>query len=77
MDGALRARCAEALHVLEPTDQVILGAPALLYIYDRLGYGRWVAVFRFPPLSWLTGPGYRWVANHRLFFSRFAFRTPE
>lgn len=77
VDASLRARCADQLHVLSPDGHAVVGDQAVLYIYEQLGYGRWIAVLRWPPLSWLTAPGYALLANHRRFFSRFVFRSPE
>ncbi len=77
LGDALRARCADRMIVLLPGGQTLEGEHAVMHVYETLGYGVWVAPFRWPPLSWLARPGYALVANNRRFFSRFAFRTPE
>lgn len=70
---ALREACAEAMHVLLPDGTTVVGDRSVIYVYERVGYPV-AALFRYPPLSWLSPWLYALVANHRRTASRFVFR---
>lgn len=72
MSPELRVACQEALHVVQADGSILRGAPAVLFVYEGLGY-RGLSLGRRRPLSWALDAGYTVVANHRLFFSKFLF----
>ena len=76
MTEELREQCARVLHVLTADGRIRRADDAVIYIYEQLGYDA-VSLLRWPPLKWLTGPGYSLVANNRRMFAKLAFRTPE
>jgi len=70
---ALRRDCEAALHVVTADGEVLRGATALVFIYEKLGYTA-ATLGRHRPLIWGLDAGYALVANNRRFFSRFLFR---
>ncbi|MBV9468010.1 MAG: DUF393 domain-containing protein [Abitibacteriaceae bacterium] len=75
MTPELAAACAQAVHVIK-TDGIILRAGrATLFILEQLGWVPLARLLLCPPLIWLVELGYRLIANHRMFFSRFFFRS--
>ncbi len=73
MTDALAARCAGAVHVITPEGTVVSAGRASLYVLDRIGWHTLAAVCSTPPLVWLVELGYRLIARHRRFASRFLF----
>ena len=66
--------CQQAVHVITVEGHILKAGRASLFVLAELGYPRWlVDPFTWPPLVWLTEFGYRLVANHRTFFSKFLF----
>lgn len=60
---------------IDPENQVRLGADAINHLLKSTRY-RWLAkMLSFPPLLWFERASYRFVANHRQFFSRLFFKT--
>ncbi len=60
------AACLQAMHLVLPDGQVLVGASAVPEILRRLRGWRWLAaVFRVPGMGWLVPRVYRWVARHR------------
>lgn len=54
---------------------VYLGADAVNFLLRSTRY-RWLStLMKFPPLLWFERAAYRYVANHRQFFSRLFFNT--
>lgn len=76
MTEELREQCARVLHVLTADGRTLKADDAVIHIYEQLGYGA-ASILRWPPFSWLTGPGYRLVASNRRTFAKLTFRTPE
>ena len=72
VDDVLRAACAEAMHVITAHGRTIVGADAVVHVYERLGYP--VGVFRYAPFSWLIRPVYAWVAANRRRLAPWFFR---
>jgi predicted DCC family thiol-disulfide oxidoreductase YuxK len=68
----LKEACKEALHVVKTDGGVLRGAPAVLFVYEGLGY-RGLAIGRRRPFSWALDAGYAVVANNRTFFSKVLF----
>ena len=76
MTPALAAACEQAIHVLMPDDTVLRAGRATLFILQELGWG-WIArILTVPPFIWAVELGYRFVASHRSFFSRFLSLSP-
>ena len=73
MTPALRAACAEALHVITADGDLLRGADAVLFVHEVLGW-RVAALGRRWPLLPLLELGYRQVARRRRLFSRWFFR---
>jgi predicted DCC family thiol-disulfide oxidoreductase YuxK len=74
MTPALRAACERAAHILKADGTVLRAGRAFLFILEELGWG-WIArLLAQPPFIWAVELGYRIVADHRGFFSRFLFR---
>lgn len=74
MTPELYQACQQAAHVITADGRVIKAGRAGMFILEEIGYPRWlVRPFTRPPLIWLTELGYRFVAGHRPFFSKFLF----
>ena len=74
MTPQLYAACQKAVHVLTNTGQILQAGRASLFVLEEIGYSRWlVRPITWPPLAWFTEWGYRLVAQHRPFFSKFLF----
>ena len=73
MSPALRAACAQAVHVITRDGRVLSAGRASLFVLGELGYRRTALVFGLPPLLWLVETAYRLVARNRGFFGRFLF----
>ena len=74
MTPQLSQACEEAIHVITTQGQVLKAGRAAMFILEEIGYPRWlVRPFTWPPLVWFTELGYRIVAEHRPFFSKFLF----
>jgi predicted DCC family thiol-disulfide oxidoreductase YuxK len=72
MSPSLYAACEQAVHVITADGRVIKAGRAVMFILEEIGYSCWfVRPFTWPPLVWCTELGYRIVANHRSFFSKF------
>lgn len=74
MTPQLRAACAESVHVITRDGRVLAGARAVLFALENLGWKRAARLLSSPLLLPLCEFGYKIVARHRLFFSRFLFR---
>ena len=68
--------CQRAVHVIKADGHILRAGQATLFILERVGwgYGMLPRVLAKPPFIWFTEIGYRVVARHRSFFSRFLFR---
>jgi len=68
-----------AVHVLTTDGRIIGAGRASMFILEEIGYPSWlIGPFTWPPLVWFTEWGYRLVADHRPFFSKFMFtREPD
>ncbi len=78
MTPELYQACGQAVHVLAADGRILTDGRATLFVLAELGYPRWlVRPFTWPPLVWLVEAGYRLVANHRPFFSKFMFTNPK
>lgn len=75
MTPALRAACAEAVHVRTRDGAWLRGGRACLFVLERVGYPRFARIARRPPLVWVIELAYRLVAANRTFFSRLAGRA--
>ena len=67
---ALRAACAQAVHVITPTGQVLRAGRAVLYILGQLGHPLAARALAVPPLVWGVEVGYWLVARNRRLVSR-------
>jgi predicted DCC family thiol-disulfide oxidoreductase YuxK len=74
MTPALRRDCAHAVHVLTAHGHILRGARAVLFFLELTGWGRFARFLARSPLIWAFEFGYRWVAAHRTFSSRWLFR---
>lgn len=72
----LLAACEKALHLRKEDGTWLLGADAVFYIYQTLGW-RWARVARMPPLIWVFELGYKVVAANRLWFSKVFYTGDE
>lgn len=70
---ALRAACAEAVHVVRPDGEILRAGRACLYILERLGWGASRLLARSP---WIGAVelGYRLLVRHRGPLGRLATR---
>jgi len=76
MTTALYQACGQAVHVLAADGRVLSAGRAVLFILVGIGYPNWLIwPLTSPPLSWVVELGYRLIARHRPFFSRFLFRN--
>ncbi|MCB0212344.1 MAG: DUF393 domain-containing protein [Anaerolineae bacterium] len=74
MTPQLYRACEEAIHVITRNGQVLRAGRAAMFILEQIGYPRWlVRPFTWLPLLWVTELGYRIIADHRPFFSKFLF----
>lgn len=64
------------MHVLSPDGTRRVGAEAVQFVYEELGY-RSAALLGLPGVRSLARLGYRWVASNRIAASKLFFRTPE
>ena len=71
MTPALYPACAEAIHVVKADGTVLRAGRAWLFIMEELGWGWFARLLALPPFIWAVEAGYRIVARHRTFFSRF------
>jgi predicted DCC family thiol-disulfide oxidoreductase YuxK len=74
MTPALAVACSRAIHVVKADGTVLRAGRAVLFIHEQLGWGWRARLLAKPPFIWLVELGYRIVASHRSFFSRFFFR---
>lgn len=73
MNPALYAACEHAVHVVTAEGKVLRAGRASLFILQRIGWG-WIArLLMLPPFIWFVELGYRIVADHRMFFSKWMF----
>ncbi|GAB4444825.1 MAG: hypothetical protein Kow0031_27300 [Anaerolineae bacterium] len=78
MTPELRRACRLAVHVITAQGQTLRAGRASLFVLEVLGYPRWlVRPFTWPPLVWAVEAGYKIVAAHRPFFSKFLFTADE
>ena len=70
MTPELRQACSRAVHVLTADGRLLRAGRASLFILDQLGWHRFAAIARVPPLVWLAEAGYRFVAGNRPLASR-------
>lgn len=70
MSPALRAECAQAVHVVTAEGEVVRAGRAVLYILGRLGHPRLASVLALPPLVWGVELVYWLVARNRRLLSR-------
>jgi predicted DCC family thiol-disulfide oxidoreductase YuxK len=75
MTPALRAACANAVHVRTRDGAWLRGGRACLFVLERIGYPRFARITRRPPLVWAVELGYRVVVGNRAFFSRLTRRA--
>lgn len=74
----LRRACRSAVHVITAPGEIKRAGRASLFVLETLGYPRWlVRPFTWPPLVWGVEAGYKLVAAHRPFFSKFLFTREE
>jgi predicted DCC family thiol-disulfide oxidoreductase YuxK len=74
-----RADVDGAVWAIAPGGQKWSGAAAVNRALRELE-GVWpgvAAVYRLPPIRWAEDKGYRWVADHRPWLSRFYSAPPE
>jgi len=74
MTWELAEACAAALHVVTEDGKILKAGRACLFVLGALGWRRTAWLLSLPPLVWVVELGYRLVARHRSFFSRFLFR---
>jgi predicted DCC family thiol-disulfide oxidoreductase YuxK len=66
--------CQQAVHVITADGRILKAGRASMFILEEIGYPRWlIRPLTWPLLIWFTELGYRIVANHRPFFSKFLF----
>ena len=73
MTDEIHRACPTAVHVLTADGQVLRAGRAVLFILAELGYRRLASALGTWPLIVFVEWGYRVVARHRSFFSRFLF----
>lgn len=61
--------------MIEPDGRVIRGGRAVLRVFGGLGWWPITTPLSWPPMIWFVELGYRVVANNRILFSKFFFRT--
>ena len=68
--------CQRALHVIRADGEIMSAGRATLFILERVGWGYNLLprLLAQPPLIWFVEVGYRIIARHRPFFSRFLFK---
>jgi predicted DCC family thiol-disulfide oxidoreductase YuxK len=76
MTPTLYAACERAVHVIRRDGRVIRGGRAVLFILERVRFGKGMRLFLLPPIIWVVEAIYWLVANHRPFFARFLFTKP-
>jgi predicted DCC family thiol-disulfide oxidoreductase YuxK len=74
MTPELARACERALHVVLADGKVLRAGRAVLFVKEQLGWGWFARLLRRAPFIWFIEIGYRLVADHRPFFSRFVFR---
>jgi len=77
--GLSRADVDFAVWAIAPDGQKWSGAAAVNQALQEL-QGVWsgvAAVYHLAPIRWIEDRGYRWVADHRPFLSRFYGAPPE
>jgi len=78
MTPQLYEACRRAVHVIKSDGQILRAGQATLFILESLGRGHALPrILRLPPFIWLIELGYKLVARHRQFFSRFLFSRDE
>ena len=74
MTPQLYTACQKAVHIITADARIIKAGRAGMFVLEEIGYPRWlVRPLTRPPLVCFTELGYRLVANHRSFFSKFLF----
>ena len=74
MTDALRAACADALHVVCSDGRVLRAGRAMLFAFGELGHPRLARLLGRRPLIWAVEIFYWLVARNRHLLSRFVFR---
>jgi len=68
--GIPQSQCLEAMQLVTPEGTVYSGERALPELLSRLRGWRWVAwTLRRPPMSWVSGPIYGFIAKRRHAFT--------
>ncbi len=75
MTPRLYHACAQSVHLITSRGHILRGARAVLFFLELTGWGMVARLIARSPLIWLIECGYRIVANHRVFFSKFLFRS--
>ena len=76
MTPALRVACERSLHVITAEGQTLLGADALLFVYQMVGW-RVAGWARVRPVRWTLEPFYRLLAANRRWFSKVLYTGDE
>jgi predicted DCC family thiol-disulfide oxidoreductase YuxK len=74
MTPAMVAAAERAVQVVTADGRQLSAGRATLFVLGQLGWTRFERIFAWPPLLVFVEVGYRLVANHRIFFSKFLFR---
>lgn len=76
MTPALRREAEQAMQVVGRDGRRFSGGRAVLFALAEVGWHRTLMrLATMPPFVWMVAFGYRVVANHRQFLSRFFFRN--
>lgn len=64
----------KAAHIITRSGRILSAGRASLFVLEKIGYPGWlIRPLAWPPLVWFVEMGYRLVADHRSFFSKFLF----
>lgn len=75
MTPELRREADRSMIVIAGDGRHFIGGRGVLYVLELVGWHpRLARLAAKPPFVWLVDAGYRLVASHRQFFSRFLFR---
>lgn len=73
MTPELAQACNRSVHVICADGTLLRAERAILFILEQFGWGPLARLLGLPPFGWIMAWGYRLVADHRMFFSRFLF----
>lgn len=75
MTPELAEACRRALHVVTMDGAVQRGGRAMLFVREKLGWGRVARWLALPPFIWFVAAGYLVISRNRRFFSRWFYRA--